>query len=108
MPVDHDDSVRHRVRSRKPPSLDRESGQLPKRSTLIKIPDRFLDVLAQQTPFICGHDRVSRRPRGRLRIALRRRHGRHWLRVAAAIQRFLHAMLSAHEAAVEAAFLEWM
>lgn len=67
---------------------------------LIKIPDRFLNMLAQQSPFICGHHAVPWGPLGRLRIAWRRGHG--CLRVAIPIRWLLHAMLSAHETAIEA------
>jgi hypothetical protein len=78
------------------PSLGRRA------SALIKVPDRFLDMLAQQPPLIRGHHAVPWRPLGRLRIALRCWHGRHGLlQFAIAVERLLHPMLSAHEAAIE-------
>jgi hypothetical protein len=71
--------------------------------SLVKIPDSFLDMLAQQPPFICGHHAVPWRPLGRLRIAWRRGHGRHGrFRFAITIEWLLHAMLSTHETAIEA------
>ena len=75
--------------------------RLRRASTLIKIPDRFLDMLAQQAPFIGGHHTVARRPFWRLRIG-RRWYGLHGLLVAITVKRLLHAMLSAHETAIKA------
>ena len=57
-------------------------------------------MLAQQPPFICCHHTVPRRPLGRLRIG--RRYRLHGLLVAITGERLLHAMLSAHETAIEA------
>jgi len=99
-------SLRHPLSARRPLGLDRKSDRakappLRQASTLIKVPDRFLDMLTQQPPFICGHHTVPRRPLGRLRI-WRRGHDRHHLRVAITVGRLLHTMLSTHETAIEA------
>jgi len=99
-------SLRHLLGAKRTLGLDREFGrakamQLRQASTLIKVPDRFLNVLAQQPPFICSHHTVPRRPLGRLRI-WRRGHDRHDLRVAITVERLLHTMLSTHETAIEA------
>ena len=58
-------------------------------------------MLTQQPPFICGHHGMPRNPFRRLRIG-RRRNGLHGLLITTAVERFLHAMLSAHETAIEA------
>jgi hypothetical protein len=70
--------------------------------SLIKVPDRFLNMLAQEPPLIRSHHAMPWRPLGRLRIAWRQWHGRYGcLRVAIPVEWLLHAMLSTHEAAVE-------
>jgi len=58
-------------------------------------------MLAQQTPFIRCHHSMPRNPFWRLRIG-RRRYGLHRLLVTIPVERLLHAMLSAHETAIEA------
>jgi hypothetical protein len=74
----------------------------PNPSALVKIPNRFLNMLTQQAPLVGGHHCVSRRPLGRLRVdLLRGLHGRHLMIAIAAGRLLAHSMLSAHEPSIE-------